>query len=399
MSEAIIMNRQLTLEVPEGCFSITPPALTLVGEEKKEEPNPYVRDSAHKVFGVGDEAKMNEFLLARETSAQWRQEVPVRQMEAVLDKDQSETGLALAFLHIGRTHTYPLRDCAISTMLDRAGIKGPALGRMQKVDLVEIVNKCFPVAMKDATTQIRIAEGRISAVLSSQYVIVSIPEVFEEAATVITHRFPKAVFAGGLWTHSITTCEWALGKEGKLVEAYTAALKRHGIEAEDIQPALRITSSDVGASGVNLTPKLVVGKDAIFLPVSGSLRMEHKAGASIEKLLENLDTVFGTYQDKLSELVSLLDVPIEHPEGCFDLVTKILHIPKKYAEPARESFMRGFLRGEECTAHDVYIGLSEIMFQLQIQEVTGKQALQIEDAIAGALALDWQKHDKPLKED
>ncbi|MCL2841452.1 MAG: hypothetical protein FWE05_11870 [Defluviitaleaceae bacterium] len=377
------------------------PILRLVDNDTADEAqNPYANDGVAKSFT--DASVMIAFLDEREENAHWKTGLEPRSFLVEVDEDAHKNSTGLLFNSAQfdpNTSPIPLRDCAIPTLLDRARISGTALNHVTRQVFRDIVNECLNVAPANATTKIRIADGKVSAVMSNLYVPLSIPELFTTAMDEISSRFPKNIFAGGSWTHSMTSCEWVLGDESHLIDAYKLALARHGVDSDGIQPALRITSSDVGISGANIMPKLVVGKDSIMLPIGGTIRLEHKSGATMENFVENLKGVFGQYRDKLKELAVLLDVEIGHPEGCFAAVAKRLHIPKKYADPARESFARAYVMGNSCTAHDVYMGLSEVLFQLQITGVTGEMALRIEDAIAGALTLKWSDYDKPLKED
>ena len=57
---------------------------------------------------------------------------------------------------------YPVRDCAIHTILTRAGIKGEALKRLSPKNYAKIVNMCLQTAKGKAL--IRFADGKISAV-------------------------------------------------------------------------------------------------------------------------------------------------------------------------------------------------------------------------------------------
>ncbi len=69
------------------------------------------------------------------------------------------TGLLLKV----KNQYYPVRDCAIKSILDRAGIKGPGLKKVEKNVYARILNDCLKVAKGEAL--LRVSEGKISAVL------------------------------------------------------------------------------------------------------------------------------------------------------------------------------------------------------------------------------------------
>jgi hypothetical protein len=289
----------------------------------------------------------------------------------------------------------PLRTCAIPSLQDRAKISGQALGKVSKPVFRNILNECLKVAAKNSTTKIRIADGKVSAVLSSEYVPLSMPGIFDMAATYIEDRFPNNFFAGGSWSHIVASAEWELTGEESLIKTYKEALAKHGIDHGSIQPGLRLSTSDIGVSGVNLMPKLVVGKDRLLLPLGGPVGLEHKGEASLVRFSENLDGIFAQYGDRLEKLASLLEIEIGNPTNCMKGVMKRLGIPKKYSAPTLEVFQRGITSEDSCTAHDIFYGLGELVFQLQIHKASGEQILRMEETIAKALSLNFEDYDIP----
>ena len=69
------------------------------------------------------------------------------------------TGLLLKV----KNQYYPVRDCAIKSILDRASISGAGLRRVEKGVYAQILNDCLKVAKGEAL--LRISEGKVSAVL------------------------------------------------------------------------------------------------------------------------------------------------------------------------------------------------------------------------------------------
>jgi len=363
-------------------------------------------DTATKSFAnISD---MSEFLSEREGNAGWLNGIDIKDLNLVLLDDAEDvlnaasqevildtkknTGLCLTGGDLQQT---ALRSCAIPSLLERAKISGAALNKVSKLVLRNIVNECLQVAAKSSSTKIRLADGKISAVLSSEYAPIFMPQIFTAATEYIEKRFPNNCFAGGTWSHVITTGEWELTGEDSLIEAYKNALIKHGIKHDEIQPGLRLSSSDTGVSGVNLMPKIVVGKDRLLLPIGGPIGLEHKGNASLEKFKENLEGIFALYGDRLERLAQLLEVEINNPINCMSLVMKRLGVPKKYGTPALEVFQRGIAYGDSCTAHDIFYGLGELLFQLQIHNVSGENVLRMEETIAKALTLNITEYDVP----
>ena len=65
----------------------------------------------------------------------------VADWEEILMDTEKNTQLALKI----RGESYPVRDCAIKTILDRAGISGSGLRKLEKSNYAKVVNYCLKV--------------------------------------------------------------------------------------------------------------------------------------------------------------------------------------------------------------------------------------------------------------
>ena len=70
-----------------------------------------------------------------------------------------------------RGESYPVRDCAIRTILSRAGVNGDGLRKLDKATYAKVVNYCLRVAKGDAL--IKIADGKVSAVQAGINMIIA----------------------------------------------------------------------------------------------------------------------------------------------------------------------------------------------------------------------------------
>lgn len=152
----------------------------------------YYYDEFGKEFK--DELSFHEYLEEIDERAKWihipsrslsvltvsGHEVLVPDMEGVNMKDlladtKKHSGLLLQFPE----GMYPLGKTAVSTLKDRARIKGTALMDVKKSVLADILNECLQVAKGDAL--LRISEGKVRGVLSgdeADYAIISMPKLF-----------------------------------------------------------------------------------------------------------------------------------------------------------------------------------------------------------------------------
>lgn len=104
-------------------------------------------------------------------------------MKDLLADTKKHSGLLLQFPE----GMYPLGKTAVSTLKDRARIKGTALMDVKKTVLADILNECLQVSKGEAL--LRISEGKVRGVLSgdeADYAIISMPKLFMIASAYIS---------------------------------------------------------------------------------------------------------------------------------------------------------------------------------------------------------------------
>ena len=192
-------------------------------------------------------------------------------MEALIEDTKEHTGLLLKIPE----GVYQLGSTAIKTLKGRARIDGNALADVDKNVLADILNKCLRVSKGKAL--IRFCEGKIRAVLSGDekdYAILSMPEVYMVSSAYINGDYEKAAFQMGYADHYRTVAIWELEDE-RMSKAYQELMEQYGKQVnEKLRAAVRITTSDVGASGANIFYSLK-GADHIVI-LGEALKLRHK---------------------------------------------------------------------------------------------------------------------------
>lgn len=311
--------------------------------------------------------------------------------EGIILDTEKNTQLALKI----RGELYPVRSCAIKTILDRAGISGAGLRKLETADYAKVVNYCLKVAKGDAL--IKIADGKVSAVHGGDlhdYKILDMCTIFEVTMQYLNTHFKGSRYmeGSGVFDHYRVSAMWELNGNQELLDTYRKALDLHGLDEKVLAPAVRLTTSDVAESGVNLYPMLLCEKGSRIINLGSPIRLAHTNGANITQFRKNLDMICSRYQDAICNLARLMDIEIRHPANCMRLMMKKIGIRKKLINEVVELFEAQSGTGP-CTAHDVYYAMNEASFVAACNGMQGHDIIGLEEQITRALAYDWSEFD------
>lgn len=369
----------------------------------------YYKDEFSKEFN--EELKFHEYLSEVDERAKWFR-VPSTEMEVLtvqgnnnictpIEGEDTEEVLRDTAKHTGLLlkadgNVYQLGSTAITSLLGRARIGGSALSDIKKKALADILNECLKVAKGKAL--IRYFEGKVRAVLSgddSDYAIMSMPEVFMVSSAYVNGDFQDVKFQKGFADHYSTTAVWEVGDE-KLTKAYQELLTQYGKKADaKLRAAIRITTSDVGASGANIFYSLIEGGHTIIL--GEDLKVMHKNNKNckgIEDFTTNMESVFEYYKEVLKKVTRLCDIQINYPANAMAGVMNKEGFGKKQIAETVESFKAAF-GDQPCSAYEVYCGICEILYLAQKKGESGRKLLKLEEKISRCISKRWLDYDIP----
>ena len=295
-------------------------------------------------------------------------------------------------LHTGK-ECIPVRSCAIKTILERAKISGNALSKVDRGVFAKILNHCLKVA--DGKALLKVSDEKVSAVHGgdkSDYSVLEMYELFTKTSDYLKVNFKDVTYAGGFFDHSLSTAIWSLDGNPELIDAYKNLLSMHTVKCFDLKASVRLTTSDVGISGANLYPSLIV--DGRNIPLGSPLKLEHKNGATMKDFEKKLEMLYSQYDLAIGKLEKLLAITIKNPLNTMIGVMSKIGIPKKYGVPALEKF--NAIHGDGfCRAHDIYYGIAEVVFLMQCAGESGVKVTQMEETVSRALNIKWHEYDLP----
>lgn len=312
-------------------------------------------------------------------------------MDDILEDTEKNTNLLLKV----NGETYPVRNCAIQTILSRARVSGYGLRDLETATYAKVVNYCLKVAKGDAL--IKIADGKVSAVHGGDehdYSILDMREIFATTSEYLQVHFKGSGYmeGSGMYDHSIVSATWKLGGNQELLDTYRKALRDNGLEDKVEAPALRLTSSDVAASGANLYPMLLCESSSRTISLGSPIKLAHEKRATLTDFRNNLSLICSRYQDAITNLSILMDIEIRHPSNCLRLVMRKIGIRKKLINQVVELYEAQNGTGP-CTAHDLYYAMNEASFFGACEGLQGYSIIKLEEDITRALSLDWKEFD------
>ena len=330
-------------------------------------------------------------LPAEENETLCRQITERLEEKGIIKDTCQNTGL---LLKMGRS-VYPLGKTSLATLKSRARVNGNALSDLEKPKLARILNDCLKVTRGDAL--IRIQEGKVRAVHGgdeSDYCILPMTEIFGTASSYINGKYDEAKFKGGYYDHTITTATWEI-EDDELVSVYREALKNYRQDVNDqLSAAIRISSSDVAASGANIYYSLLVGAEKRPLVLGKALKLAHEKKASMAKFDANMSMAFARYEEALAGLERLFHIYINHPVNVISGLMQRVKIGKKLIAETVEQFKATYMGGT-CTGYNVYCAICTSLFLSEVNGVQGKELADLEESISRCLTLRWSDYDIP----
>ena len=294
--------------------------------------------------------------------------------------------------------TYPVRSCAIKSILERARISGHALNKVSKSIFTQILNYCMDVASGDSL--IKVADDKVSAVHGGDpkdYAILEILPLVQCVRSILDRDFAGNHFLTANFDHSIVTSIWSLdGQANELMETYRQAVAEKGVtEAMSARPGLRFTTSDVGVSAANLYPILLLGGSNRIIPLGDPLKLDHKNGADLDAFASSMDQLYACFKESIERQQQLLNVEIRYPYTTMLGVLKRIGITKKMSYEVADLFAGQPGVSSGCNAYQLYLAMSDVIFLAQCEGASAYRIAQLEENIARALRINWHEYDRP----
>jgi len=285
--------------------------------------------------------------------------------------------------------TYPLRDTAIKSLLERAEVTGGVIRKLSPEELSQLFAICMPKAKGDALILIR--GKKASAILSDNgggYEYLPMNELMNLTEEMLSERFrDKGKFVVGEIRHDFMLAKYIIN-EPALLKEYEV-LTKECVYGGEYMPQLSIYSSDVGTCSATVAASLRTARGAT-IRINGELAIAHKKGATLEHFGEKLQQTFAKYVEFTTRLGQMAKIKISNPCKAFMLAQEKAGLPKKLTKKALEDFNM-YVGDDLSNAHDIYLGLCETLFYAKCAGYSEKDLCRLEDLLARCLTFNWEE--------
>ncbi len=291
---------------------------------------------------------------------------------------------------------YPVRSCALKSILERARISGNALSKVSTSVFTQILNYCLDVASGDSL--IKVADEKVSAVHGGDpkdYKVLEMLPLFQKVKDFLDAEYPGCRFITASFDHSLALAIWSLdGQADELLDTYRTELALKGLSGKALVPGLRFMTSDVGVSGANLYPILIKSNSGKIVPLGNAIKTDHRAGSDMEYFEKQLNLLYARFKAAIEKQTQLLQVDIRYPYTTMLRALKRVGCPKRFSYEAADQFY-GQNGDTPCTAYEIFLAMTEVIFLAQCDGASAGRISQLEEYVARALSINWAEHDYP----
>ena len=132
-----------------------------------------------------------------------------------------------------------------------------------------------------------------------------------------------------------------------------------------------------------------------YWKIGNAEKLHHKYGNGMEDFREMATLMLSKLDKTIEKFAELSKISIRHPHNAFMLACKKAKLPKKLSTEALEEFSMMVAEDEVTTAHDIYLGISEILFYANRDGMNSREISLIEDNVCKILNFDWKNLDLP----
>ena len=348
----------------------------------------YADEKKHDVWTVLDKGNIRALALPN---------CPIMAETMEMDTDgesvkngMDQTQMAISFNEEGRETKLPLADTALLPILSLYGLDcKKMLSTNTDPDKREQTFNLFAEEEKGGC-KILHRNGMVRYVGGQNYSPLPVVDLLETLETGLMDKFPLHKFTECWESNELSEARWILSDPVISQKIKSLNIK----ELDDYEASLVFVTSDVGLHAASLYAYLQRGNNVI--PIGTSVGINHVLPNTTGDMLKQTDKIFSLFDESIDRMLSLSDIEIKHPLGCFINMAKAYL--KSYIKKQTILDVGDMLEGkyQVATALDIYMELNSCVSRDENER--GKSfdmmaRLSINEALARALKADFSKLD------
>ena len=329
-----------------------------------------------------------------ESAADFKARVHASMPEDVIEEHK---GLFLDFNTeingVMRHAVLPLREIALDSLYERAKVTCFTITNEDSTDgnlvmdpfkKIDFINDAFKLYGGNA--QILFRDQKITSVMSSQYYHITMNSL-NNAILALKEDFPQMQFKDAVLSHEFFRETYLLNSD-ELEEDILLSLKDAGIDAEDVSVEVTGHTCDYGKIAATFSGVINIdGKKLLF----GSPESVKHAGKKTEDdVKKKAIKLYSSFKDNAEKIKHLPEVHIDHPDGCFRLIAKEFHLPKKISCELAKA-----LEGRiDVTAYEIYWMLNRVVFAAEEKGMDMLRIIILQEMVAKTLNASYKSFDR-----
>lgn len=316
-------------------------------------------------------------------------------------EQMADTKLMLTYpVDESSTCTYPVGPTAYRSVLARLGATCPALtaltdtrarNEVNPVDKAQICNVLTKYAK--GSSCVLVGDELVLANLSNDYVRLPFTQLLSIMEEEIKNLFEYVQFYSGYVSHETSSAEFMF-MDDEIDSNMYMTFKSLGIDISSYHCHIKVITSDVGLSGVNVFPFIRNGAGHIF-SIGTPIKLEHIGDANMDKFRNNLLSCFASFKDVSENLEKMKLIKISNPADCFYNVGKKVLLPDKILKEMYEEFNSEY--PYHCSGIDVYCKLFDALDVYASSEtVDDLKFMQMNENITRVCFYSLHKFDEPV---
>lgn len=239
--------------------------------------------------------------------------------------------------------------------------------------------------------KILLRDGKVSAVLSKEYVILPADKMISILENQLKQDHPDFTFNRGQVSHEYLMVEYLMNDE-EMEQSFRLKLNDAGADISELKAGIRFSTSDIGASKVYAS--VFYDADGVRTTCNSGIALEHKGEASPQLYTESCKQLGMVFKESEELIEKLGNMNISDVAGVVQEIRENYSIfPKGISEKVEAELRIQYPGGG--TAIDVYLALNDIIQRYSEEnKISPTRYLNLSEQVAKLMHLPFERIDQ-----